>query len=128
MKNANIKILCFIIILLIIATVPIRSFAMASLSEMVTSAGEFLSRGSQEDKIKQEDLKAFVLPVGQILVSLAVAILVIVTVIMGIKYMTSGPEEQGKLKKQLIGLVVSAVVIFASHTIWSIMYNTFKDF
>lgn len=128
MKSTNIKIICCIIAILISIAIPIKSFAMASLSDMVKDAEGFIEQGSKEDPIKQDDIKAFVNPVGQILTTLATVILVVTTIVMGIKYMVSGPDEQGKLKKQLVGLVVSAVVVFAGHTIWAIMYNLLKDF
>ena len=128
MKSTNMKIICCIIVVLIIIAVPIRSFAMASLSEIFDSADKFIEQGKAEETIKEDDIKGLVNPVGQILTTLATVILVIVAIIMGIKYMLSGPDEQGKLKKQLIGLVVSALVVFAGHTIWTIMYNLLKDF
>ena len=46
---------------------------------------------------------------------------------MGIKYFISSPEEQAKLKGQLIGVVVSAVVIFGAVSIWELAINIFKD-
>lgn len=128
MKSTNIKIICCIIAILVSIAIPMKSFAMAGLGEMVKSAEEFISQGEKEETIKEEDLIAFVNPVGQILTTLATVILVIVAVVMGIKYMVSGPDEQGKLKKQLVGLVVSALVVFAGHTIWTIMYDLLKDF
>ncbi len=38
-------------------------------------------------------------------------VLFVVGVVMGIKFITASPEEQGKIKGQLIGLAISAVVI-----------------
>ena len=45
-------------------------------------------------------------------------VMVGVTTYMGIKYLTAGPEAQAKLKVQLIGVVVSGMVIFGSYYIW----------
>ena len=53
----------------------------------------------------------------------AVVVLIVVTVILGIKYMTADPNTQAKLKQQMIGLVVSAAVIFGAVGIWRIVYS-----
>lgn len=57
---------------------------------------------------------------------IAIIVLLIVTAVMGIKYMVADPQEQGKLKQQLVGLVVSAAVIFGAFTIWQITVNIMK--
>ena len=46
---------------------------------------------------------------------------------MGIKYFISSPEEQAKLKGQLIGVVVSAVVIFGAYSIWKMAVSIFMN-
>ena len=55
---------------------------------------------------------------AQILMTIGAGVLVAVTIYMGIKYLTGGPEVHAKLKMQLIGLVVSGVVIFGAFFIW----------
>lgn len=37
--------------------------------------------------------------------------------------MTASPEEAAKIKTQLIGLVVAAIVIVGAYGIWSFAYN-----
>jgi len=54
-------------------------------------------------------------------------VLVSVTIIMVIKYMFATPDEAAKLKQQLIGLVVSAVVVLGATAIWKIVYNVLKS-
>ena len=55
-------------------------------------------------------------------------VLVAVLTFMGIKYITSGPEAQGKLKQQLIGVVVSGVVIFGAYGIWQLVGKIVSTF
>lgn len=62
-------------------------------------------------------------PIVGILTAIGVIVLVAVTIIMGIKYMFATPEEAAKLKQQLIGLVVSAVVVLGATTIWRIILD-----
>lgn len=42
---------------------------------------------------------------------------------MAIKYLTANAEQKGKLKQQLIGLVVSIIVIYGAVGIWTIIQN-----
>jgi hypothetical protein len=55
-------------------------------------------------------------------------VMVAVTTYMGIKYLTAGPEAQAKLKVQLVGLVVSGMVIFGSYYIWKIVIQIAAEF
>ena len=64
---------------------------------------------------------------ARILLSIGIIVLVGVTMVMGIKYMFASPEEAAKLKQQLIGLVVSALVIFGAVGIWSLAYQVLSS-
>ena len=66
-------------------------------------------------------MKEIVVPIANILTAIGVFVLVGVTIVMGIKYMFATPEEAAKLKQQLIGLVVSAVVVLGATAIWKII-------
>ena len=46
---------------------------------------------------------------------------------MGVKYMSATPETRGKLKTQLIGIAISAVVLFGAYGIWSIAYTVLSN-
>lgn len=60
---------------------------------------------------------------GSILTTIGAGVMVIITTYMGIKYLTSGPDAQAKLKTQLIGVVVSGVVIFGAYNIWKLVID-----
>ncbi len=66
-------------------------------------------------------------PISQILFWAGVITLFITGSVMGIKYIVASAEEQGKLKGQLIGLVVSAVVILGAYKIWELAYNFMNE-
>lgn len=61
--------------------------------------------------------------IGQVLVTVGIATLIIVSVIMAIRWLTATPDKQAKLKVQLIGLLVSAFVIFGAVGIWNFIQN-----
>lgn len=65
---------------------------------------------------------------GQILTTIGAGVMVAVITYMGIKYLTSGPEAQAKLKTQLIGVVVSGFVIFGAYIIWKIVVQIAETF
>lgn len=72
-------------------------------------------------------MKEIVVPIANILTAIGVFVLVGVTIVMGIKYMFATPEEAAKLKQQLIGLVVSAVVVLGATAIWKIIYKVLSS-
>ena len=98
-----------------------------TLSEMTTKADEFINAGT-ETEIAYDKVTDEFEDLGQILTMIGVGVMVGVTVYMGIKYLTSGPDAQAKLKTQLIGLVVSGVVIFAAYSIWATVLRIASKF
>lgn len=96
---------------------------------MSQQAQEFINQGKQTTVISSGDVSSTIMPIAQALVAFATGVLVVVTCVMGVKYATtSSPDEQAKLKKQLIGLVVSIIVVFGAQAIWAMLYNFLKDF
>lgn len=65
--------------------------------------------------------------IGQILVAIGVVTLLIVGAIMAIRWITATPDKQAVLKQQLIGLVISAVVIFGAIGIWNLVVGIMKN-
>ena len=86
----------------------------------------FLSKG-KNNNVSESQLQSVFLPMARILLSIGIIVLVGVTMVMGIKYMFASPEEAAKLKQQLIGLVVSALVIFGAVGIWSLAYQVLSS-
>ena len=118
-----IKIINFSIILTIILNImSIFNYNVkaATYSEMMQQASDFIQKGQNGSAsgIKVKDITKEFLPLGQMLTSIGAGVLVAITTYMGIKYITSGPEAQAKLKQQLIGVIVSGVVIFGAYGIW----------
>lgn len=102
-----------------VSAVQVKSF-----DEMKDALTDWKSRGQQDNAgVNAGDLKQIVIPVINILTVIGVFVLVAVTIIMGIKYMFATPDVAAKLKQQLIGLVVSAVVVLGATAIWKIVYN-----
>lgn len=95
-----------------------------SFDEMRNSIQAFLNQGKNSNlKIGANDMKSVITPIANILTAIGVVVLIAVVSIMGLKYMFATPEEAAKLKQQLIGVVVSGVVIFGAVAIWRIVYT-----
>ena len=88
-------------------------------SDMESDIESFKSTGQEASgKIETDDIVGDFVELAQILMTIGAGVLVAVTIYMGIKYLTGGPEVHSKLKMQLIGLVVSGGVIFGAFVIW----------
>ena len=83
--------------------------------------------GKEESLISTDKIIDAVVPVGQMLTAVGVAVLFGALILLGIKYMTAEPEQKGKLKQQLIGLVIAGIVIFGAFSIWRVAYTFFED-
>ena len=119
-----VRIICVVItIISVISILQPEAQAVKSFDEMRTAISKWLSIGKQGNvNVTGDKLADIITPIANILTAIGVIVLTAVTMIMGIKYMFATPEEAAKLKQQLIGLVVSAVVILGATAVWRIVY------
>ena len=126
MKNRKIVkiIVCIIIVLIFIAYMQ-PSYA----SNIIKEAQEWFEGGKTggETIMKPQDTADAIAPISQLLFWAGVITLFIAGTVMGIKFIMASPEEQGKLKGQLIGLVIAAIVILGAYTIWELSYNFMNE-
>ena len=104
-----------------------NSYASFSWSKIQSDVDAFKSAGGNNPPISVSTMTSELLPIGQTLATIGVTVLLAVAAIMGAKYMFASPEEQAKLKQQLIGLVVSAMVLFGAYNIWNLLRETFES-
>lgn len=129
-KNVLIKII-FILIAMYVMILNTYTVKAVTLDEMENQAKNFISKGAQQAQdsgIEPGAIASEFVDIGKILTMVGAGVLVAVTTYMGIKYLTSGPEAQAKLKVQLIGVVVSGMVIFGAYTIWSLVVDIASQF
>ena len=128
MKTKYLKIVIILVIFLIIALSNTSSYANESFIQKIDNdVKKFISR-SNATEINTDEVTGEIVGIGQILTFVGTGIFVGVIAYMGIKYMTSGPEAQAKLKTQLIGVFVSGIVIFGAYHIWKLVLNIVKNF
>ena len=126
-RKAKISLIIMILFVVISAFNTVNAASL--LQTMETQAGQFIQNGQkQAGKIKYDNIANEFAGLGQILTMVGAGVMVAVTTYMGIKYLTAGPEAQAKLKTQLIGVVVSGVVIFGAYGIWKLVIEIASQF
>ena len=98
-------------------------------SNIIKEAQEWFEGGKTggETIMKPQDTANAIAPISQLLFWAGIITLFIAGTVMGIKFIMASPEEQGKLKGQLIGLVIAAIVILGAYTIWELSYNFMNE-
>ena len=94
-------------------------------------ANKFIAKGKASAsgaKGAVDEMSNQMLPVINLLVNIGAGVMVAVVTYMGIKYFTSTPDAQAKLKQQLIGVCVAGVVIFGAFGIWKMTLNIASQF
>ncbi len=109
---------CILLVYIVIANINVVKATEGAglLQKMEQQANGFIQKGQQsaEGNINYQNIANEFKGLGQILTMVGAGVMVAITTYMGIKYLTAGPEAQAKLKVQLIGVVVSGMVIFRS--------------
>ena len=118
-KNILIKIIPILVMLLVVFS-NLSCVEASLLDDMRSQINSFQAQGEGVTINTQNIVNPFV-ELTQILMTIGAGVLVAVTTYMGIKYLTSGPEAQAKLKVQLIGIVVAGFVIFGAYFIWKVV-------
>lgn len=124
MNNKILRIVILLLIFLIILiSIPQNcTFAAGDGTLDFSKADDFLTKGKDKQGIK--DLTTIgknFSAIGKVLVYIGSGVLVAGMGYLGIMYMISGPDKRGKLKQQLIGLVVAGIVIFGAYSIWAML-------
>lgn len=117
----------FLVMTVICLIIPSKCFAASGTTDIISQGDAFIQQGQKQYSVDNNKLAAIVIPIARILVAVGLVVVVISTAILGIKYMMANPEEKGKLKTQLVGLVVATIVIFGAQFIWSTLYVFFKN-
>lgn len=128
MKNKILKKVIVIMSFLYLIISLFSNVKALTWDEMEEQAKNFQNHGKNQTNINYTNVTAEFKDLAQILTMIGSGVMIAVTMYMGIKYLTSGPEAQAKLKGQLVGLLVSGLVVFASYPIWKIVLEIVSKF
>ena len=118
--------LIFVLIIFLTAFFQKVTFASSmSGDSMFSQAEKFISQGGS-GKISIGQAENDLLPIGNILFGIAIAVLLVVGLIMGVKYMISGADERANMKQKLIWYIVAAILVFSATGIYNAVYNIVK--
>ena len=126
MKKIATKILIiFMIISCIILTGSYNT--KASFWEKVqTQANNFITHGSEGTTDLTGGAQETVNGIGRVLTTIGLVVILVGFLILGIKYMVASSEEAAKIKKQIVGLAISSIVLFGAYTIWRLVGTTLE--
>lgn len=91
--------------------------------DLVSKANDFTS--VDDPPLNISDVADIMSPVTNILFTIATAVLVIVGLIMGVKYMMSEPNDKAKAKEKLIWYFVAVILVYAGVAIAQLIANFF---
>ena len=119
------KIIVAIIMIFFIVGVHNVVYANDTLNEIESNVEKFNNEGEKNSINISEITKKFS-DLGQVLTLVGTGIYVAIIAYMGIKYMTANSESRAKLKMQLIGILVSGIVLFGAYHIWCMVIDILK--
>lgn len=124
------KIASMIMIILILTDICIftnRSYASdskdTSISDIFDGAKEFISKGEDVTQKQEDKLSETSNLVYNILLVMGIGVAVIVSGILGIKFMIGSVEEKAQVKDQLIPFAIGCIVVFGAFGIWKIVVS-----
>lgn len=94
----------------------------SSISDIFTGGDDFIKSGSGNG-VNKTDLKATSDLIYKILMVLGISIAVIMSGILGIRFMMGSTEDKAQVKEQLIPFIIGCIVIFGAFSIWSVVVN-----
>lgn len=123
-----------IIVLLILSIfficIPTYSKAL-TLTEVFEGGDRFLGKASDKQLFDEDNETEAINTIYWIALGIAVAAAVIIGMVLGIQFITSGASGQAKVKEKLIPFCVGCVVAFGAFGIWkftlNILNSTFPD-
>lgn len=111
----------------IISIILVVMMAIASISTVVSAtgplAGDIKDIANGNSAAKPTQVTALGKTIVTIMQTVGIVVAVVVLLILGIKYMMGSAEEKAEYKKTMIPYLVGAILIFASTTIVTVVYN-----
>ena len=116
----------FIIFVIILINILICNFnvvkADSGLTSVITGGDDFINAGKGDNttSIDYGKLQNTSNEIYNILLTCAVIVAVIISAILGIKFMLGSMEEKAQIKEALIPFVIVCIVAFGAFGIWKI--------
>ncbi len=126
MKKITIIFIAFLVFTVLFTT----NYTYAdSISDRLAGADSFISEGENQASgaIDTGKINEASSVIYNILLTAGMAVAIIIGVVLGIQFITSGVDEQAKIKQALVPYIVGCVVVFGSFGIWKIAVTLMKN-
>ena len=114
MNKKMVKIFTSIIVLMMVISISISSFAL----EPGEMTGNTSAQGTPEIKNVGNSIIGILQVVG-------IVLSVVILIVLGIKYMMGSAEEKAEYKKTMMPYIVGAALIFAASALAQVIYQFF---
>lgn len=116
------KMMLFMFLVICIINIYTCVQADTSIKDSMSGADSFISAGQSSDVVVVDKvkLKSASDSIFNILLVAGIIIAVILSSILGIKFMIGSVEEKAQVKETLIPFVIGCIVVFGAFTIWKI--------
>ena len=125
MKNKAIKKICILILVILMAFIPIYSYASGTLSTTL-DPGDWKPSDLSSNDVDDVMDKASV--IVTIIRAIGIVVTVIALMIMGIKYMTGSIEEKAEYKKSMIPFLIGTLFVFTLSQILAVVIEVVSNF
>lgn len=114
----------FFTILCIVMLMPQKIDAVnINPTSVMNGADKFITNAENRELFDKDSEKDAVDQIYFIMLSIGVVLAVVVGIVLGIQFITTGAAGQAKVKEKLVVYVVGAFVIFGAFGIWRLVYN-----
>lgn len=96
--------------------------------EVISEADDFIKTGGSNSSklIDDAELKNLSDTIYNVLLVVGIIAAVIIGLLLGIKFITSGVEGKAEVQKALIIYIIGCVVVFGAFTIWKIVVTVLR--
>lgn len=122
MKSKKIRLKILFTIMVMFIMIFIYNSQIYAIDSIISSADNFMDLPSTSI-LNEKSIKDVSDILFNVFFAIGSAIVIIVGVILGLKFIMGSTTEKAEVKETLVPYVVGAVVIFASITIWTLVAN-----
>ena len=91
------------------------------ISDVFTGAEDFLDKAGSSSAVDEGKLQSTSNLIYRILFVFGMAIAVVISAVLGIKFMIGSTEEKAQIKEALIPFVLGCIVVFGAFGLWKLI-------
>lgn len=118
-RNLIFILLCTFILIVF----PKKVEAKVSFTDIITGGEFFRDESNNDDIFNESKQKESVLSIYNVALGIGIIAAVLVGIIIGVKFITTGVEGQAKIKEKILPYVIGCIVVFGAFGIWRAAIN-----